>query len=168
MFERRSSIFNSRRNGFGSHLVQEGADQTMYLDVDIRMSNTWSKTGKSAVVAPFEITYQVDGSGINRVLHGSETSQRIQKESVWQEVVAGRHEGEEDENEQVPIEQQVVQQPSKLGEKQPMQEMKEKNRDVRQQKVESIGSIHGGPDADDRGSPDRTANARGAESVCSY
>lgn len=65
---------------------QDQEQQTMFLDVDIRMTNTWTKTGKLTKVEPFEIVYRFDGTRIYRVLHSLETGEQIVQESEWRKV----------------------------------------------------------------------------------
>lgn len=94
---------------------REDGPQTLYLDIDIRMSNTWDKVGKEATTAPFEIIYQFDGMRTNRVLHTIETGQRIIKENRWTKVNEEQPQkevqNESEEAEQMPLASKTMQPP---------------------------------------------------------
>lgn len=91
-------------------LDRDGGPQTIYLDVDLRMSNTWDKVGREVTTAPFEVTYQFDGMRVNRVLHGLETGQKIFKEDRWTKMNDEQSE-EERRIEQIPSTTEAVQIP---------------------------------------------------------
>lgn len=63
---------------------EQGKEQAVWLDCDMRMTKTGEQAGKRTMIAPFQITYVFDGMRINRRLYELNTNKEMTRDITWQ------------------------------------------------------------------------------------